>query len=105
MEHDDFIQTVQKLGPEVMPQLIQHGLLHPAITLSIVGAPIIQDAVTADVGGHDHYGVLKVDGAALTVRQTAIVQYLQQDVNHVGMGLLYLIEKNYTVWTTSDGFR
>ena len=61
--------------------------------------------MAADVGGHDHDGVLEIHRAALPIRETAVVQNLQQNVEHVGVRFFDFVEKDYTIWTTSDGFR
>ena len=58
---------------------------------------IIQDDVAAKVGGQDDDRILEVHGAALTVRNAAIVQHLQQDVEHIGVGFFYLIEQHHAV--------
>ena len=55
------------------------------------------------VGGHDDERVLEVDGASLAVRQTAVVQYLQEGVEHIGMSLLYLVEEHHAVGLASHG--
>jgi hypothetical protein len=46
------------------------------------------DQVRAQVAGHHDHGVLEVHRAALAVGQAAIVQHLQQHVEHVRVGLL-----------------
>ena len=51
----------------------------------------------SDVGGHDQDGVLEVHRPAFVVGQTAVVQYLKQYVEHVRMGLLYLVQQDYRV--------
>ena len=61
--------------------------------------------LTGGVRGHDDDGVLEVGGAALVVRQPSVVQYLQQDVEHVGVGLLYLVEQQHRVGLAAYGLR
>jgi hypothetical protein len=39
-------------------------------------------------------GVLEVDRAALAVGEAAVVEHLQQHVEHVGVGLLDLVEQH-----------
>ena len=57
----------------------------------------------ADVRGHHHDRVGEVDGAALAVGQAAVVEELQQDVRHIGMRLLHLVEEHDAVRTTAHG--
>src|SRR5919204_627139 len=54
-------------------------------------------APAGNVRGHDHHGVLEVDGVALTVGQAAVVEHLEQDVEHVRVGLLDLVEQDHGV--------
>ena len=49
----------------------------------------------AEVRGHDDDGVLEVDRAALRVGEAAVLEDLEQDVEHVGMGLLDLVEEHH----------
>src|SRR5208283_4531821 len=57
----------------------------------------------AEVRGHDEDGVLEVDGAALGVGESAIVEDLQEDVEDVGMGLLDLVEEDDGIRPAADG--
>ena len=54
--------------------------------------------LTAKVACHDDNGVLEVYGATLVVGKTTIVQYLQEDVEDIGMSLLYLVKQYHRVW-------
>ena len=51
-------------------------------------------AAARDVRGHDQHGVLEVDRAALAVGEAAVVEHLEQDVEHVGVRLLDLVEQD-----------
>ena len=53
--------------------------------------------VRADIAGHHNHGVFKVHGSALSISQAAIVQHLQQDVEHIGMCLFHLIEQQHRI--------
>ena len=59
--------------------------------------------VAADVAGHDDHGVLEMHHAALAVGQPAVVQHLQQHVEHVGVGLLDLVEQHHAVGLAPHG--
>ena len=58
---------------------------------------LLADNLAAHVRGHDDDGVLEVARAALVVGQTAVLEHLQQDVEHVGMRLLNLVEQHDAV--------
>ena len=51
----------------------------------------------AQVRRHHDHGVLEVDRAPLPVGQPAVVEHLQQHVEHVGVRLLDLVEQQHAV--------
>ena len=69
-EGDDLVDTVQELRTHRASQLFFRR-----------------------IRGHDDDRVLEVGGSSLVVRQTTIVQYLQENVEHIGMCFLDLIEE------------
>src|SRR5205823_5741361 len=52
------------------------------------------------ITGHNHYRILEVHGATLTISQTSIIHNLQQGIEDLWMGLLYLVQKNDAIGTT-----
>lgn len=44
------------------------------------------DILRSGIGGHDHDGILKIDLMSLGVGDMAVVQHLEKDIEHVGMG-------------------
>ena len=50
-----------------------------------------------EVAGHDHDGVLEVDLAPLAVGEHALVEHLVEEVHHVGVRLLDLVEEHDAV--------
>ena len=54
----------------------------------------------ADVARHDDDGVAEVDGTALCVGEAAVVEHLQEGVEHVGVSLSISSKR-----TTEYGFR
>ena len=57
----------------------------------------------ADVAGHDDDGVAEVDGAAVRVGEPAVVEDLQQHVEHVVVRLLDLVEQHHRVRAPAHG--
>ena len=98
---DDLIQTVQELGAEGSLQQLM-DLIPGLLADTAVGLDAVQQELTAQIGGQDDDGVLEVHCAALAVGDAAVVQYLQQDVEHIGVGLLHLIEEDDGVGFSSD---
>ncbi len=55
-----------------------------------------------EVGGHDQDGVAEIRRAPLAVRQPPVIERLQQDIEHVGMRLLDLVEQHDLVRLAAD---
>ena len=103
-EDDDLVDPVEELGPEVLAQRgasparaaaprrpRRRRRRSPAHPRSPVMSSDPRLLVMID------HGVLEVDGAALGVGQPAVVEHLQQRVEHVRVGLLDLVEQQHRV--------
>src|SRR5215203_6559117 len=104
VEHDDLVDPVQELGTEDLAQLARNPTLHLLVGESGVIRAEAQrlglvDGLRPDVGGHDKHNVLEVHGAALRIRELPVLQYLQHDVEDIGVGLLDLVEEDDRVRT------
>ena len=88
--------------------------MHDAALDFLVGKPVLPrvreaqrgrggDVAGAHVRGHDDDGVAEVHGAALGVGKTALLQNLQQDVEHIRMRLLDLVEEHHRVRALAHG--
>ena len=100
VENYGLVDAVQELGAEVVFQLAHHGFLD---VLRILPDHAL-DQVRTDVAGHHDHGVLEVHGAALAVGQTAIVQHLQQHIEHVRMRLLHFVQQQHAIGFAAHGF-
>src|SRR6476620_9149144 len=80
VEHDDFIDPVQKLWAELPAQLSQHFFLLMTILLGVRALESQTDPflnhLRADIRRHDDDSVLEINLPAEAVRQHAVVQYL-----------------------------
>ena len=109
MEDDDVVDAVEELGPEVALELVVHLLLHLLVRDVLVGAREAQRRLL-EVGGtevrrHDDDGVLEVDRATLRVGEPTVFEDLQQRVEHVGVGLLDLVEQHDGERLAAHGLR
>ena len=97
----DLVDTVHEFRTEVLLHFLHHGVLH------LVGGFALHrlDIRRAEVTRHDDHGVLKVHRPSLTVRHTAVVQHLQENVEDVGMRFFNFIEQNDGVRVAPHGFR
>ena len=59
-----------------------------------IGLGHFHDDLAAEVGGHDQDRILEIHGPALAVGHPAVVEHLQQHVEHIGMGLFDLVEQD-----------
>ena len=64
----------------------------------------VQNQRRTDVAGHDDQGVAEVHRAALPVGEAAVVQHLQQDIEHVRVGFLDLVEEDHGVGAAAHRF-
>ena len=90
--------AVEELGPEVLLQGLVDLCAHLVVADGLVGLGE-PDRGLAQVGGpqvgrHDYDRVLEVDSAALCVGEPAVLEDLQQGIEHVGMGLFDLVEQH-----------
>ncbi len=102
VEDDGFVDAIQELGPEELAQFVHHRELHEVELGAGIGALVLEDALRAEVRGHDDDGVLEVDDPALTVGEAAVIQDLQQDVEDVRMRLFDFVEQQDGVGATPD---
>jgi hypothetical protein len=77
VEHDDVVDAVEELRPEVLLQLVVDALLHPVVGLALATgreAEVdgLRDVLRAQVRREDDDRVLEVDRAALAVGQTTV---------------------------------
>ena len=62
-----------------------------------IGARGAHDDLSPDIGGEKDQRVLEVDAPPRAVLHHALVEHLEEDLMHVGMGLLDLVEQNDAV--------
>ena len=95
MEHHDVVDAVDELGPEVLLHDLHHRGLHARVVASRPPARWI--TFEPRLRGHDDHGVAEIDRAALAVGQAAVVEHLQQHVEHVRVRLLDLVEQDHGI--------
>ena len=60
---------------------------------------LLLTAARPEVGRQDEDRVAEVHRAALPIREPALVEHLQQDVEHIRVGLFHLVEEHHRVGT------
>jgi hypothetical protein len=72
-------------------------LVEALLALVVRGEPHVGDLVRGEVARQDDDRVLEVDEAPLAVGEHALVEHLVEQVHHVGIGLLALVEEHHGV--------
>src|SRR5215210_293568 len=109
VEDDDLVDPVQELGPEHLLQLAHDPGLHVLVGdagLVADGEPdagVLGDLRRAHVRGHDHDRVAEVHRAPLGAREASVLEDLEQDVEHVRVRLLDLVEQEHAVRLAPHG--
>ena len=101
VEHD-LVEPVEEFGAEAAAQECLHFVFRFLRDLAR-RRDAVQDRLRAEVGGQDDDGVLEVHGPALRVGDAAVVEDLQEDVEHVRMRLFDLVKEDDGVRTAADG--
>ena len=82
-------------------------LLH--LLLCLIRKPVVlyafKNVARAEVRRKYYDGVLEVYDSALRVGKPAVVEHLQQHIEHVGVRLFYLIEQYHAIRLAAYGFR
>ncbi len=97
--HNDIVHSVEEFRLERFAQ----GVVYQPFGFLPTSLAMFENPLPTDIGCHDDNRVPKIDGAALAVRQTAVVQYLQQDIEDVRMGFLDLVKQHHGIRTTAHG--
>ncbi len=97
------VEPVQELRPEVQPQLPHDRVASRLADLAAIGDPLDEE-LRADVRGQNDHRVLEVHRAPLGVRQAAVVEQLEKDVEDVVVGLLDLVEQDDAVGSPPHRF-
>jgi hypothetical protein len=99
VEHDDSSMRFRNSGRKCCLERVVDLLLHLLVGDGLVGLGEAHVGLAqvggAEVGGHDQHGVAEVDRAALAVGEATLLEDLQQRVEHVGVGLLDLVEEHH----------
>ena len=103
VEDDRLVDPVQKLREESGLERILHGIAH-----LLLAAPLLRDLLdrlAADVARHHDDRIRKVHRVAEAVGQPAVVEHLQEHVEHVAVGLLHFVEQYDGVGPSAHGLR
>src|SRR5829696_7140011 len=109
VEDDHLVDPVEELGPEYLLELAHDPNLHVLVGHARLvahresDAGVLGDLGGADVRGHNHDRVPEVDRAPLGVREPSVLQDLEQDVEHIRMRLLDLVEQEHAVRLAANG--
>ena len=63
---------------------------------------LVQDFVRADIGGEDENGVSAIHNTPFAVRDTPIVQHLEQNIENIMVCFFDLIQKDHRIGVATD---
>nr|ADI18604.1 hypothetical protein [uncultured Rhodospirillales bacterium HF4000_24M03] len=101
VEQQDFIQPVEEFRPEGSPHNVHHRLPHGA---GILALGLIGEDVATQIGGHHDQCILEIDQPPLPIGQPPVIEYLEQDVENIGMGFFDLVEQDDLIGPAADCF-
>ena len=93
MEHHHLVDAVDHFGAEMLFHVFHHHFFHRFV----IGGAEPLDVLAADIGSHHNHGIFKIYRAALAVGESAVVEHLQQNVEHVGVSFFHFVEQNHAV--------
>lgn len=100
-EDDRLIDTIEELRTDGLPQEAEYQLTRLIDGSLLTARRNVGEALTDEVGAkvarHDDDRILEVHQTPLIIRQTAVIEDLQEDVEDVGVGLLLISLKRTTV--------
>lgn len=104
---DHLVDAVEELRTEEGRELVQQDIAQRTSTVVALPKPSIsiENALGANVAGHDDDGVGEVRRTAAPIGKAAVIKDLQQQIEDVGMGLLHLVEQQHGVGTPSHCLR
>ncbi len=111
MEHLNAVDPVDEFRPEHFADLCHHAVLHFLIFLFLCRSRGetdglgIHDVPCPHVGGHDHNRIPEIHLTSLRVREMSFVQNLQQQIEHIRIGLLDFIEQHHGIRILADPVR
>ena len=109
VEGDNLVQSVQELRRELLRECLLHnvacillvlvalhqsGLRRSAETYAM---PKVLQLSCSGIRCHDNHRVAEIHQSSVTIRHASLVQYLQQQVEHVRVGFLNLVEQHNRV--------
>src|SRR3989344_1685967 len=104
IKDDYFVDTVEKLGPEVVLERLLNLLFGQQIVLLVAAAAgrkaelfHLIDVLRADVAGHYYYRISKVDTPAFGVGERSGVEHLQEDIKDLWLRFFYLVEQQHRI--------
>jgi len=91
VEYDDLVDSIEKLRFEETPQCIHH----PSREFLFAQRIALLEYLTSKIGSHYHDRIAKIYSPTLGISQSTVVEELQENVENIGMRLLYLIEEHH----------
>ncbi len=86
----------------MLPERVHHLAPRAFVNRTAFANRPLGDDLAAEIRRHDDDGVLEVDRSPLPVRQPAVIQQLQQNVEHLRVSFLNLVEQHDSIRAAPD---
>ena len=103
MEHHDLVDPVQKFRFKQTAYLFHNIRLHSLVILLLILSGHksqllrLNNRLSPRVGSHNDDRLLEIHLSSMCVCDMAVVQYLKENIKHVRMGFLNLVEQKNAV--------
>ena len=94
MKYNHIINPIDKFGAKMLRHPLHNSRFHHAV-IRVTGHFLYP--IGTEVGGHDDHRIAKIHGTSVSIGEAPVIKYLQEDVEYVGMCLLYLVKQYKTV--------
>ena len=111
MEYNNLVDSVQEFRLKHPFDFFHHLALHVFVVFPLIFCRKESKAfrrynvLCSGIGCHDNAGLFEINFSALRVGDMAIIKYLQQNVEHIRVSFLDLIEQDHTVRVAAHFFR
>lgn len=88
---DDIVDTIEELGSEKSFEFVHNPLREFRFVSRRLDEP------TSDIGRHNDDRIFETHRSSLAIRESSVVEYLQEYIEYIAMRLLDLIEEDHRI--------
>jgi|GEM_PF-5232998 len=85
---DDIVNTIEELGAEKSFQFAHNPLRQFGFVCGRLDEP------TTNIGRHNDNRIFETHGSSFSIRQSSVIKYLEEDIEHITVCLFDLVEED-----------